>query len=91
MHYLTSRLSGIEGLVLPVATPKSEPSWFGFPITVAPEHPVDRTKLMQLLDERKIGFRRLFAGNLVKQPAYRRLTPVVAVPPPSPAPFSMSC
>ena len=69
--YLTSRLSGIEGLILPVATPKSEPSWFGFPITLDPEHPVDRTKFMQFLDERKIGFRQLFAGNLIKQPAYR--------------------
>lgn len=71
--YLTSRLSGIEGLVLPVATPKSDPSWFGFPITLDPEHPVDRTKFMQFLDERKIGFRQLFAGNLVKQPAYRNV------------------
>ena len=70
-NYLTSRLSGIEGLILPVATPKSDPSWFGFPITLDPEHPVDRTKFMQFLDERKIGFRQLFAGNLVKQPAYR--------------------
>lgn len=71
--YLTSRLSGIEGLILPVATPKSDPSWFGFPITLHPEHPVDRTKFMQFLDERKIGFRQLFAGNLVKQPAYRNV------------------
>jgi CDP-6-deoxy-D-xylo-4-hexulose-3-dehydrase len=70
-HYLTSRLSGIEGLILPAATPKSDPSWFGFPITLDPDHPVDRTKFMQFLDERKIGFRQLFAGNLVKQPAYR--------------------
>ncbi|OCB32358.1 lipopolysaccharide biosynthesis protein RfbH [Mycobacterium malmoense] len=69
--YLMSRLSGIEGLILPGATPKSDPSWFGFPITLDPEHPVDRTKFMQFLDERKIGFRQLFAGNLVKQPAYR--------------------
>ncbi|WP_204809016.1 lipopolysaccharide biosynthesis protein RfbH [Mycobacterium riyadhense] len=71
--YLTSRLSGVEGLNLPVATPKSDPSWFGFPITLDPEHPVDRTKFMQFLDERKIGFRQLFAGNLVKQPAYRNV------------------
>jgi CDP-4-dehydro-6-deoxyglucose reductase, E1 len=71
--YLTSRLSGIEGLILPVATPNSDPSWFGFPITLDPEHPVDRTKFMQFLDERKIGFRQLFAGNLVKQPAYRNV------------------
>ncbi len=72
-EYLTSRLSGVEGLILPVATPKSDPSWFGFPITLDPEHPVDRTKFMQFLDERKIGFRQLFAGNLVKQPAYRNV------------------
>lgn len=72
-NYLTSRLSGVEGLILPVATPKSEPSWFGFPITLDPEHPVDRTKFMQFLDERKIGFRQLFAGNLIKQPAYRNV------------------
>ncbi|OBI26217.1 lipopolysaccharide biosynthesis protein RfbH [Mycobacterium sp. E1386] len=71
--YLMSRLTGVEGLVLPVATPKSDPSWFGFPITLHPEHPVDRTKFMQFLDERKIGFRQLFAGNLVKQPAYRNV------------------
>lgn len=72
-HHLTSRLSGVEGLILPVATPKSDPSWFGFPITLDPAHPVDRTKFMQFLDERKIGFRQLFAGNLVKQPAYRNV------------------
>ncbi|OBH34385.1 lipopolysaccharide biosynthesis protein RfbH [Mycobacterium sp. E342] len=71
--YLMSRLTGVEGLLLPVATPKSDPSWFGFPITLDPEHPVDRTKFMQFLDERKIGFRQLFAGNLVKQPAYRNV------------------
>jgi CDP-6-deoxy-D-xylo-4-hexulose-3-dehydrase len=71
--YLTSLLSGVEGLILPVATPNSEPSWFGFPITLDPEHPVDRTKFMRFLDDRKIGFRQLFAGNLVKQPAYRNV------------------
>ncbi|OBK43366.1 lipopolysaccharide biosynthesis protein RfbH [Mycobacterium kubicae] len=69
--YLMARLSSVEGLILPVATPKSEPSWFGFPLTLDPEYPVDRTKFMQFLTDRKIGFRQLFAGNLVKQPAYR--------------------
>ncbi|MBY0442931.1 MAG: lipopolysaccharide biosynthesis protein RfbH [Mycobacteriaceae bacterium] len=72
-NYLYTRLSGVDGLILPVATAKSDPSWFGFPITVDPAHPVDRTKFMQFLDERKIGFRQLFAGNLVKQPAYRNV------------------
>jgi len=71
--HLFRRLSGVYGLILPVATPKSDPSWFGFPITLDPEHPVDRNKLMRFLDDRKIGTRLLFAGNLIKQPAYRNV------------------
>jgi CDP-6-deoxy-D-xylo-4-hexulose-3-dehydrase len=70
-RYLTSRLEGTEGLILPVATPNSDPSWFGYPITLDPEHPADREELMQFLEERKIGTRLIFAGNLTKQPAYR--------------------
>jgi CDP-6-deoxy-D-xylo-4-hexulose-3-dehydrase len=69
--HLHRRLSGVEGLILPVATPKSDPSWFGFPITIDPEHPADRNLLTRFLDDRKIGSRLLFAGNLTKQPAYR--------------------
>jgi CDP-6-deoxy-D-xylo-4-hexulose-3-dehydrase len=69
--HLTKRLTGVEGLILPVATPKSDPSWFGFPITIDPEHPADRNLLTRFLDDRKIGSRLLFAGNLTKQPAYR--------------------
>ena len=69
--HLTQRLTGVEGLMLPVATPKSDPSWFGFPITLDPEHPVDRSQLMRFLDSRNIGTRLIFAGNLTKQPAYR--------------------
>lgn len=70
-RYLTSRLAGTEGLILPVATPNSDPSWFGYPITLDPEHPADREELMQFLETRKIGTRLIFAGNLTKQPAYR--------------------
>jgi CDP-6-deoxy-D-xylo-4-hexulose-3-dehydrase len=69
--YLTARLAGTEGLILPVATPHSDPSWFGYPITIDPAHPADREELMRFLEERKIGTRLIFAGNLTKQPAYR--------------------
>ena len=70
-EHLHRRLTGVEGLILPFATPKSDPSWFGFPITIDPEHPADRNLLTRFLDDRKIGSRLLFAGNLTKQPAYR--------------------
>ncbi len=70
-EYLFNKLRNVEGLILPRATPKSDPSWFGFPITLNPNNPLDRTKLLRFLDARKIGTRLLFAGNLTKQPAYR--------------------
>lgn len=69
--YLYGRLEGAGGLILPRATPRSEPSWFGFPITLNPQHPVDREELLRFLDARKIGTRLMFAGNILKQPAYR--------------------
>lgn len=69
--YLHSLLRDVEGLILPVATPNSDPSWFGFPITLDPDHPAVRQELLQFLDERRIGTRLIFAGNLTKQPAYR--------------------
>jgi len=69
--YLAARLAGVEGLVLPVATPHSDPAWFGFPITLADDLPVDREDLMRHLESKKIGTRLIFAGNLLRQPAYR--------------------
>jgi CDP-4-dehydro-6-deoxyglucose reductase, E1 len=68
---LYKQLKGVEGLILPKATPKSDPSWFGFPITIDPESSISRQGLLQFLDSRKIGTRLLFAGNLLKQPAYK--------------------
>lgn len=68
---LYKQLDGVEGLILPKATPKSDPSWFGFPITIDPESSISRHGLLQFLDSRKIGTRLLFAGNLLKQPAYK--------------------
>jgi CDP-6-deoxy-D-xylo-4-hexulose-3-dehydrase len=71
--YLSKKLKGVQGLIMPKATPKSDPSWFGFPITLDPKHPVDREDLLRFLDSKKIGTRLMFAGNIMKQPAYRNV------------------
>jgi CDP-6-deoxy-D-xylo-4-hexulose-3-dehydrase len=59
-----------EIFLLPEPTPGSDPSWFGFPIAVKPESGLTRERIIQFLDQRRIGTRLLFAGNLVRQPAY---------------------
>ena len=71
--YLSTRLSKVEGLTIATATPNSDPSWFGCPITIDPSHPVNREELLRFLDSRKIGTRLLFAGNILKQPAYKNV------------------
>ena len=68
-QYLRDGLRDLEDILkLPVATANSEPSWFGFCITLRPEAPFDREELMRFLDSRKIGTRLLFGGNLLRQP-----------------------
>jgi CDP-4-dehydro-6-deoxyglucose reductase, E1 len=59
-----------EFFVLPEPTPRSNPSWFGFALTVKPGSPFGRRDLVRFLDDRRIGTRQLFAGNLARQPAY---------------------
>lgn len=59
-----------DNLILPVATLGSEPSWFGFAITVRPEAPYTRDELVRHLEARGVATRLLFGGNLTRQPAY---------------------
>jgi CDP-4-dehydro-6-deoxyglucose reductase, E1 len=60
-----------EFFSLPKATPGSDPSWFGFPLAVKPEGGLKRDRVVKALEQRKIGTRLLFGGNLLRQPAYR--------------------
>lgn len=67
--FLKERLKDCEEfLQLPQATEHSDPSWFGFPITLKENCPVTRLDLLTYLDQNKVGTRLLFAGNLVRQP-----------------------
>jgi len=71
-EFLSSSLRDLDDhLILPQATPGSEPSWFGFPLAVRPDAPFKRSQLVRFLEDRKIATRMLFGGNLVRQPAYR--------------------
>lgn len=74
-QYLRSLLAGLEELIiLPEPTPQSEPSWFGFPITVRDQAPVNRNEVVRYLEDHMVGTRLMFAGNLLRQPAYREKT-----------------
>ena len=67
--YLYDRLQSCQDfLILPEATQNSDPSWFGFLMTIKPEANIRRVDLLSYLDQEKIGTRLLFAGNLTRQP-----------------------
>jgi CDP-6-deoxy-D-xylo-4-hexulose-3-dehydrase len=69
--YLKAGLSGLSGLLaLPEVAKNSDPSWFGFALTVKPGGPKTRNQIVQELNEAKIATRLLFGGNLLRQPAF---------------------
>jgi CDP-6-deoxy-D-xylo-4-hexulose-3-dehydrase len=71
-RYLSDGLQDLqEFLILPTPTLKSDPSWFGFALTVKNQSPVTRNDFVQKLNESQIGTRLLFGGNLLKQPAFQ--------------------
>nr|WP_321278080.1 lipopolysaccharide biosynthesis protein RfbH [uncultured Vibrio sp.] len=72
--YLRDGLASCEEfIILPEATENSDPSWFGFPITIREESGIDRVDLLKFMDQYKIGTRLLFAGNLTRQPYFENV------------------
>jgi CDP-6-deoxy-D-xylo-4-hexulose-3-dehydrase len=73
--YLKNKLKEFEKyLILPESTPKSDPSWFGFPITVKKSAPFSKNDLVNFLASKLIDTRPLFAGNIIKQPYFENIS-----------------
>lgn len=72
-NLLKQGLSDLEDdLILPEPTPRSQPAWFGFPITIRETCKGNRRDLIRFLQQRNIGTRPLFAGNIIRQPYFDR-------------------
>jgi len=73
-NFLYKNIKNLEEfLILPGAEKNSEPSWFGFPLTLKKNNKYNRNDLIKYLNENKIGTRLLFSGNLIKQPYMKNI------------------
>jgi CDP-6-deoxy-D-xylo-4-hexulose-3-dehydrase len=71
-EYLSQHLADLESvLILPRATENSDPSWFGFAVTIKSTSTVSRAQAIRILTEKGIDTRLLFGGNLLRQPAFK--------------------
>lgn len=71
---LRQRLDNAQDmLILPEAAPGSDPSWFGFLITIRKEAGISREKVVRYIEDHNIQTRMLFSGNLVKHPCFDTL------------------
>jgi CDP-4-dehydro-6-deoxyglucose reductase, E1 len=62
-------------LLLPMATEGSDPAWFTYIVSVRPEAPFNRNALVSFLNHNRIETRNIFAGNMIRQPAFTALDP----------------
>lgn len=70
-NYLQQKMKSLEHtFILPKATENSEPSWFGYLLTIKPDSEIKRQELTQFLDSKGVASRLLFAGNMTKQPCF---------------------
>jgi len=73
-EYLKNRLATTtDYFILPEATENSQPSWFGFLITLNENCDFTREDIVSYLNQNKIGTRNLFAGNIIKQPYFKNI------------------
>lgn len=72
-NFLKTQLEGTKGLILPQAEKNANPSWFGFLISVKEDAGFTRNELAEHLEKNRIQTRNLFAGNLLKHPAFNEM------------------